>query len=437
MRLLSRVHATRIERGAQAGHHPRRSFWLAAGLLAVTAPSQAQLVADAWESAPGVNAGRLLSPEQLQSSAHRLRDAVGVDVSGNLLVFTLESDYGSFEITSEILLRERVHEVQVLAQAIGQFRRADEPLAQRLRGQLEVSADSWVDIVTSPFDTSGQLLEQLASNVGQTVQEFGEFPDAPTESSRLARPSPRADTALASYRRNIASQVGLDPYSSNPRVQAFLESLAEARAGGSTATSALSVRVAGTGVRRVAGGSIDAAVRYALTRTEPQALEEAVAQTLRQRDVPPSVVAGFLSNPALSMRHRTVITAHLDFMNDVGGAVNVVDAARTASDEVAALAFEVVTRMLALYHEGEAPLARIADGGALPVAHTRAGALVWALPVDQLYWNEPLERAAGALTANAGERTVVLLVPGIVSERALAKLGERGIIVRERFLYRP
>ncbi len=410
-------------------------FATALPVLALATPAAAQLVADAWEPAPQINAGRLLPATMLQSSSHRLRDEVRVDASGNLLVFGLESDFGNYELTSEILLRERVHEVQVLAQAIDQFRRADAPLAQRLRGQLEVGADSWVDIVTSPFSTSGQLLQQLAGNVGQTLHEFGEFPDAPAPAAHAGALA-QGDSALAAHQRNIASQLGLDAYSSNPRVQSFLDAVAQARASSRSSAGALSVRVAGTGVREVANGAIDAAVREALTRNTPQVLDAAIAQTLLARDVPERLVSDFLANPALSMRHRSVIAAHLDFMQGVDGVAHVIDSARRARDEVEALAFESVSRMLALYHEDEAPLAHIRNGGALPVAETRAGALVWALPVDLLYWNEETARAVDALTAGADGRRVVLLLPGIATERAQRMLAARGVQLHQRFLYR-
>ena len=389
-----------------------------------------------FEPAPQINAGRLLDAGQLQSGSHRLLDEVRLDASGNLLRFELESDYGSFEVVSESLLRERVHEVRVLAQAIEQFRRADAPFAARLRGQLEVGAASWVDIVTSPLSTSGSLLQQLADNVGRTFEEFGEFPDTPGSAARPVATA-RDDTALAAHRRNIAATLDVDPYSSNPRVQELLETVAQARAGGRLSGGSLSVRVPGTGVREVARGAIDAAVRHALTNNTPAALDEFIAGTLRARQVPQPLIDDFLGNPALSPRHRSVITAHLDFIPELRGAAYLIDAARRASDELDARAWGQVARMLALYHEGVTPLRALAGGGPLPVAETRDGGLVWALPVDLVYWNEQAERTFSALRAAAGERRVVVLLPGMVTTRAAEALAVRGIEYRQRFLYRP
>ncbi|MCA8967095.1 MAG: hypothetical protein KDC48_19605, partial [Planctomycetes bacterium] len=403
------------------------------GALAPAAPAVAQFVADAYEDEPQINAGRLLAPEQLQSGSHRLRDVVRVDASGNLLRFELESDFGSFDITSEVMLRERVHEVRVLAQAIDQFRRADEPLAQRLRGQLEVGAASWVDIVTSPLSTSGRLLEQLAGNVGQTLTEFGEFPDAPADTGRGGS-TPREDTAQAAYRRSVATQLDLDPYSSNARVQDFLDAVAQARAGGRVSGGALSVRVPRAPHRAVADGAIDAAVRSALAQNTPTELDGFIADTLRGRQVPEPLVDAFLGNAALSPRHRSVITAHLDFMAGVGGVAHLVDAARGARDELDALAFEQVVRLFAGYHEQVAPLVEFRRGGALPVADDRDGRVVWALPVDLVYWNEQADRTFSALATAAGGRGIVVLLPGIVTDRARTQLERRGIDVRARFL---
>ena len=137
----------------------------------------AQLTGDAYETIDSVRASDILPDVVLQSGHHRVRDHVGVE--RDIYSFEIESDYGVYRVQTLSMLEIRTRELRTLAQAISQFELSDDAFAESLRGQLSVNAYSIVDVVTAPFS----MAEQLASNIGQTAEEFGDFPNQPDVAS--------------------------------------------------------------------------------------------------------------------------------------------------------------------------------------------------------------------------------------------------------------
>lgn len=406
-------------------------------------PATAQLTADAYESPPVLDAGSLLPADMLQSSAHRVHNEV--DVDGDMLRFRIESDYGNYEVPSEGLLRIRVREIETLAQAIDQFNRSNHKFAARLRGELRVGADSWLDIVTSPLSTASNLAGQLTHNVGQTLEELGSFSNP--AAGRAVQKAPAYagmmpdDAALAAYKRNVARELRLDPYSTNPRVQSFLDTVAKARASGRAGTGALAVSLPRDDApARVDGGRVDAAVWAALAQYTPADLDAEIADTLRGMRIPVPLIKAFIAQPHLSPHHKSVIVAYLEYLAGVPGRALVLRAALSARDERDAVSFEQMVRMLALYQDRVARIKALHPGGGVPVAVTTHGVAVVALPVDIVWWNAQADRAFTHLTEvehREGLRHVEVLIPGVLTSLARKQLARRGITVRERFLYHP
>lgn len=411
--------------------------------LTATAPdARGQSLDGIFEPPPVVGPDEVLVPSLIRSPHHRIADEVRE--LGNSLAFEMESSFGAFRLESIALVAARVGEISTLAQAIDDYQRSNEQLALELRGILQVGADNWTDILTSPLQTVGSMANQAAGNVGQTFTELGEVVEGTVPNPAIGAGVDvyssviPADPVLASHKRNVASQLKLDLYSTNPRVQQFLNTLARARSGGNRTAGIIAVSLPRPAVRQVAGGRLENDARMAITRMTPPELYRHNEQRLLSLGVEEELVAAFLTHPRLSPTHKTTIVEHLVFLGRPGGAGAALVAATDTANEVEALAHVQTLRMLGLYHENERPLRRLVSGGHVLLAVTADDGLVVVLPFDVLFWDRPTEEiftAVGSFAdvAGFGERTV--LVDGMTTPRAREEFVRLGFDLRARYPY--
>ena len=401
-------------------------------LLASAAAAQ-----DGYEQRVDVALDEVLPEALITSGQHRV---TGVRREpGPRLLFTIESEVaGVQDVASIPLALTRIQEAQVLAQAVSQFRSDVRRKADEDRGQLRVEGDSIGDIVTSPLTTGSEVVGQFGRNVGQTFQEFGQFP-GPQDDGRIEGGGPVADPIFESRRRSVASQLGLDVYSSNPSVQRLLDAVARARAGGQPRAGITTVSLTRPPEVTVGGGAVQERIRSDVLNQERGALFERNAERLQASGISTELTRRLLEHPVLSPTHKAAITEYVAFMDGVRNRDALVAAALDAGDEVQALGQVQIARMFAWFHESVGPLREFIDAGHLPLAVSDGGGLVMALPFDVLEWSAESDRVFSALAdfadrKNARSRTVVLT--GVVTERALSELAQRAFNVRQRFLFR-
>ena len=405
---------------------------MATGLvMCMAAAAQPQSRSLAYELPPSQPPAELLPAHLLRSGNHRVR--ADVETVDNFFHFELESDYGLYRPKSLAMLKIRVKEVVTLAQAINQYNKTDQRVADELRGQLRVRGDSWTDILGAPVGTASELASQFANNVGQTVVEINELSSgepAPTAAS------PRGTVSTA-HKRSIASQLNLDAYSTNPKVQQFLATAARARSGGNFSAGVVAVSVPRSRSLTVGEGVLDFKIKSRLKNLTPSELAEVNDRLLEGMGVRPELRRMFLEHVAYSPRHTTAIVAHLDFLAGVADRGVLIEAALRAKDEADALSYEETARMLAVYHESVDRLGALRSRGRFPLALTQAGRLLIVLPVDIVYWTEEADGMTRTVAADAvadGHADVELLLSGMLTDLAREQLQERSVGFRERFL---
>ncbi len=428
------------------------SRWLVALWLLpwLAAPAQAQLTADAYEQPPRIRLGQVLPETLMRSGVHRVEDKI--QVKGALLEFTVDSDHGRYDVRSIPMLILRIHEIRTLAQAVDAYQRDNQQLAAKLREIMRVGADSSVNILASPVASAGSNLEQLASNnVGQAIEDLGNRPDP--EARRVRNPDDESgfesnlyesfqlgDPILAAHKRAVAAQLNLDVYSSNTRVQAFLNTLARTRAGGNRNAGRTTVALPNDPEITVDRGRVAFAVRTALSRKTVRELYIQNEVALQAIGIEPDLYQAFLSHPAFSPRHKTEITAYLAYMNGVANRGALLRAALRAKDEVSALGYVRMARMLAYYHETTERLQRLVSGGSVLMAITTGNNMAMVLPFDLLWWSSNTDRVFSSLAKFAdqnGFKLRELLLVGITSEAARLQLERRKFLIREKYLLSP
>ena len=413
----------------------RRCVALALACL-LCADVTAQFARPAFEFEPSRLAADVVPRPLLRSPHYQVQDSV--EVRDYTYVFRVNSEFGAFETQSLALLRIRLREIATLAQAVNAFQRTNSKLGARLRGTLNVRGNNFADILTSPFSTAGSLAGQLVSNASETLGASGAQRSARAGVSGRGRRAAGGDPILEAHRRTVASQLGLDVYSRNPRVQEFLDAVARAREGGRPGAAGIAmVRTPQAPSQPIAGGRIDAQIENVVRRLSAREVDEAVMEELLGMGLESGAVQRFIGNQALSPRHRLTIVAHLDFLGKLPGRSLLVAVAAGARSEAESLAIQELTRMYARYHESVAPLKAFREIGGWPTAASAAG-WVMCVPVDLLHWHDKTERLGKALaeaSSGTAPKPPVVMVAGEVTQAASRGLRHVGVDVRAGFMH--
>ncbi|MCZ6804214.1 MAG: hypothetical protein O7D86_09855 [Proteobacteria bacterium] len=210
---------------------------------------------------------------------------------------------------------------------------------------MSVSGNSAVDILTSPFRTASNLAGQLSSNLNATFA--GEDPFIENQSNRPSFNEPK-DPTTAAHKRNIAFQLGLDMYTSNMKVQSFLNAVANARAAGRISAG---IGLSDDFTNRADIDELDLEIRYLLKTKSLTELNYYNTEWLSRIGINPTLIKSFIKHPILSPTNKTTITAYLSRLENVSRLDSFIKLVLTANDEVKASVFERISKMLWQYYK--------------------------------------------------------------------------------------
>jgi hypothetical protein len=143
-------------------------------VASLAAPAYAQLVADAHEPPPPVELDQVFPETLMQSGEHRIEDNLRLERAQ--FEFTIDSDYGRYDVLSIPMAILRVHEIRTLTQAVDAYQRDNQKLADELRSIVRVGTSSGVGALGSPLDSgSARSSEFVNNNVGRVIETRAGF----------------------------------------------------------------------------------------------------------------------------------------------------------------------------------------------------------------------------------------------------------------------
>ena len=376
--------------------------FMLAGVSALNAQSRAN-PAESFEAPAVLLAADVLSERLLHSNEHRVGAQIKLD--HNLMQMELTSSFGVTEVTSLAMLEIRIREFLTLSQALARYAQRNSQLAGEIRGRLRIGHDARVKLLSPRLGSGSNLSSQLTAN--DTIiaaRGVGRSPRVLPKQPKVGGEGPVYEL----HRRSVAYQLHLDPYSTNPQVQRFLATVANARSRGRfSAGSGLVLSLPKAASRGVDGGRIDTEVSSLLRHLELEELDSGLAQELTAMGVSAALTGEFLNHRHYSPRLKASIAAHLDYVGGVAGRDAVISAAMGARSEAEALSFEQLARMLALYHERVAPFQRLISGGAaLPGALREDGGSCYFCPWTICTGRALQNRSSSPYAAQMGCRPV-------------------------------
>lgn len=367
-------------------------------------------------------------PASLQKSpVHTVKESVGLN--GVMYAFEVTSNFGIYKVNSTEMLQIRVHEFQVLKDASNIS--GMEQFGNSLKDSVVQVPVSAVKLVTEPV----QSVKNIGTSVKSKFSRIGRFFSSGRKKSQYEDSSFR-ELTQGQKKREVAAELGLDVYSSNPKVQKLLNHLARSRAVG-----AAPVRLAGLAHPAV-GISLTALrlrrdISDDLKNKTPSELNAMNDKVLKKLDVERPIRRAFLNHRRYSPKHKTTIVANLEAMKGVDGLGNFLMATLEDTTEEEALFSERQSDMLLFYHKRIEKLDRMGRAGHLPIAFTKKDNMILMGPADYVSWREQSEKMLAMIQSIAKEEEAkkkTIIITGRFGHYIKRHLKNGGIEVVERFM---
>lgn len=435
---------------------------LIAGCITAALFSSSAIAASGFEKPPTLSAATLSPGTPLKGKHYQVDSKVPTD--GFLAHYSIQSDFGSFRAIGPGQLDVVIAEINAIAK-LNTLEQED----QVVKGAKK-SAGDMVDGVKSFVDKPAETLEGIPDGIGrffkrsyrnvktgvQTVQDRraehnGQAPAAgpganlpggvagsPTDANGNVYVD--AGQALGSAtvdalgfdedRRNLARELGVDPYTTNPVLDKKLDEVTWATFAGNFGVDMATAMIPG-------GVLLSSSQRLSdwVYDTPPGDLRLAVEKNLLAMGASQDEVDRLLRHRYYSLSLQAALVAALKDLDGVAGRDEVMPLALTVASEQQALYLIETLRMLGQYHHTVKPLQQVEVIGTV-IANSKDGELVVVAPVDYLSWNPTVAKFLRNEGLDAKRYSVYLA--GKLTKKARAELQKAGWQVHANSaLYKP
>jgi hypothetical protein len=387
-------------------------------------PNPAGANAKEYERPGDRKVSEFFGPGFISGRQYRLRETIFSD--GTLNRYTVDSNFGAFEVTGDEALRKLIKEIR----AISILRQVSEPEAytQSLGKAAEKPLRFGEHLIQDPVDTFNGVSKgayRIVQNAYTSVtSKRNSYQDSQIEGL----------LAVSAYKRQYAYQLGVDVYSTNPVLQRELNRVGWVSVAGSVSFS-VAMMPLGTVGTVVGTSRTGQQIVESLREEPPSALRRINEQRLVDMGVSKLTAKHFLDHPSFSPRHQTIITASLGALRRVHGKDKFIRFILSAGNEASANSFMYVAEILRGYQERISPLRELILHSDLVLARAENGYLFIPFPADYGLWTERLDHTLTPLVrdhqSSDPNTKFELWVTGTLSPLALEELKELGILVIE------
>jgi hypothetical protein len=382
--------------------------------------------AEGYEIPGNRSASDILPTSMLVGPHHRIQNKV---VSyGYMHHYTVDSDFGRFEVTGDGALRKLLKEIN----AIARLREVKKSKAygEAVKNAGKMPFEFGKNLITDPVDTVTGVPKGVFQLFGNAYTSITKSKD-PSEDSKA-----KQLLAVSSYKRDYAYELGIDVYSSNPVLQEELNSLGWAGALGSLSMSAALAPLGGPGVKVFKASRLSQQLNDLLKEEPPSRLRKINEKKLLAMHIPKHLVEEFLNSPVFTPRHDTVIAGSLESLRGARGRDALINFALTASDEESANFFQNIAEIMKGYYYKVSTVKEIDVVSGYIIAKAKNGSILIPFPLDHGVWTERADRVISNLVASVNKssgknNTYELWATGTVSPKARKQLKSLGFKVTE------
>ncbi|PYJ36981.1 MAG: hypothetical protein DME84_09200 [Verrucomicrobia bacterium] len=399
-------------------------------------PFEVRRAEAAFEELPELKASEILKPELLKGPHYVVRDPV--PTASGMNQFTIDSDFGLFEADGNEMLLQRLKEIDAIAR-LRDVSRTD-AFKKSLVAAAKSPLNSAKNIARDPAQAISNVPKGIMKFLGrakETVQNVGKGSgEDEGEGSRL-----KDVMGYSDKKRQIALQMGIDPYSTNTVLQKELDDVAWAAWAGGFTFSVATFPISGPIGAALTVTNLNTTVEQLLREKSPSELEQINRATFRAMGASASDIERILHGGAFTPTQSTTFAVNLKSLKGVANRGAFVKIAAQKSTTEADALFCVHTAALMNQIHEKIPIARITMLHDFPICVAKDGTIVVALQWDYAAWTS----GAGSFTndvqklaAQSGKTpNVFVALSGQVSPRLRQELEMRGFTLHDRLVPGP
>lgn len=345
----------------------------------------------AAETPPILKASEVLQASILQGPYHKVSETV--PTSGFLNHYTIESNFGVFNVKGNALLAKRVHEINAMA-ALGKIEKSDE-----FKKALANTAKMPLHMVENLIDDPKGTVKQVGEGAKRFVHRAGEIFQRNGNKTKEEDNALQSALGFSKAKRKICWDLKVDPYSDNQALQQKLDDLAWTTfAGEFTVKLGMLAIPGGTGTA-ISGVSTSSTIAESIRDNSPVDLSAQNREILASMGISESLTDAFLGTRDLSPTHQTVIVRQLADIKNARGKDAYISMCLSARSEADAVFFQRITQLMLTYNQQQSPILSIFNLYGLPAAYTQDQSLVIPLELDYGSWSADAHKLAAAIAS--------------------------------------
>lgn len=388
-------------------------------LLLLHASIGAELLS--FDSPGPVPVSEILAAELIENG--RCRIAAVAETDGLHATYRISSDFGSEEITGTQLLANRIRELKAIA-ALREMNKS----AEFGKALIQTGGEKIQSVGAAVKDPVGTVkrLPQGASKffgrVGTSIKSMGEGKVGATEAVEAA-------AGVHRKKAELALELGVSPFSTDPVLQSELDAAARAMAAGASLVNFSGLLVGGGVGTALSAVNMNDTFQRALVESSPAELAARSRDALLSLGASPQIVDHFLANPSFDPWQKSAIAK---LLSTIGRNPDPLLAqAVQASSSEDAVYFVQLARLFEKHHTGNAPITEFRAMDGIPCALDHDGTLVVAVAADFIQWTPTVETRANEFLemkkTNPAIQSLRLSTDGQISSQALEALEAKEI----------
>ncbi len=314
-----------------------------------------------------------------------LADPVTSD--GFMRIYVLKTSYGDFTVIGDAMLRRRQRELAALRELekVNESEAFNKALAEAGVAPIKFAGE----LIVNPVQTIGNTLSGIGSLFGQMGSSAANT--GKTQEDALAEV-----TGVSRMKRQLATKLGVDPYTDFEPLQTRLTRLSQAAASGGLVVSGALMAIPGVGGIIVSNAATSARLTTLTRDLTPSQLLDHNRKKLHEMGVDAKLTEVFLTNRAYSPLDATTIVTQLETI-PVAGRDVFISRAASINRRDASIFMTRLAELLAEHHEKTGAIVGFVPLGGFPFAVTRTGVL-GLLPLDAVSWTEGTGKAMSDIT---------------------------------------
>ncbi len=395
-----------------------------------------------------VSAASILEPGMLKGELYTVTDPVIID--GYMNHYTVDSEFGPFEVTGDRALKKLIREIVAISElkkmtslstgtgaAVDAVVDTGKSVAQMATHPVE-SAKGMTAGVSRFFKRTTRTAKNVGSEVSDSVSDsFSD--DEENDEEQLADDKSDADSdskkeddpglttqltssvlGIGKAHRELAKELGVDPYSDNAVLQEELNRVANISGSVGTITNFL------IPIPTVVGTAAD--ISDLVWNLSPTDLLIQNEEKLRELGYTDEQSLAFFSNKVYSPTEQTAFVGAVASLDNAKGREVLLRIASAAETRTEGRVTVRAALFAQYYHENVEPIAELMalPDRMVPAALTASGDGLIIAPLDQMLWTEEIEAAMERMTKLVNDHGAndehLLWVEGRISDLALSQI---------------